>query len=95
MSALHQDRITIYAPPSTNRRGRFLRDIFEHGLAAVAEARSLYGRNLQAAAQLVDDEGRERFAFDILGDNTSVEASSAAVLTPEKAHVQKGIRRGP
>ena len=45
------------------------RDIFEHGLAAVAEARSLYGRNLQAAAQLVDDEGRERFAFDILGDN--------------------------
>ena len=44
-------------------------DVFEHGLAAVAEARSLDGRDLQAAAQLVDDERRERFAFDVLGDD--------------------------
>src|ERR1700730_2562644 len=32
------------------------RDIFEHGLAAVAEARCLDGRDLQSAAQLVDHQ---------------------------------------
>ncbi len=45
------------------------RDVFEHRLAAIAEARRLDGRDLQAAAQLVDDESRQRFAFDILGDD--------------------------
>ena len=44
-------------------------DVLEHGLAAVAEARSLDGGDLQAAAQLVDDEGRERLALDVLGDD--------------------------
>jgi hypothetical protein len=41
-------------------------DVFEHGLAAVAEARGLHGRDLQAAAQLVDDESGERLALDVL-----------------------------
>ncbi len=45
------------------------RDVLEHRLAAIAEARRLDGRDLQAAAQLVDDEGGERFAFDVLGDD--------------------------
>ena len=44
-------------------------DVFEHGLAAVAEARRLDGRDLEAAAQLVDDERGQRLAFDVLGDD--------------------------
>ena len=34
-------------------------DVFEHGLAAIAEARRLDRRDLEAAAQLVDDERRQ------------------------------------
>ena len=41
----------------------------QHGLAAVAEARRLDGAHLERAAQLVDDQSRERFAFDVLGDD--------------------------
>ena len=44
-------------------------DVLEHGLAAIAEARRLDGRDLQAAAQLVDDERGQRLAFDVLGDD--------------------------
>jgi hypothetical protein len=32
-------------------------DVFQHGPAAIAEARSLHSTNLEAAAQLVDHEG--------------------------------------
>src|ERR1700744_832437 len=35
------------------------RDVLQHGLAAIAEARSLDGRDLQASTQTVDDEGGE------------------------------------
>jgi hypothetical protein len=45
------------------------RDVLEHGLAAVAEARRLDGSDLQAAAQLVDDERRQRLAFDVFSDD--------------------------
>ena len=45
------------------------RDVLEHRLAAIAEARRLHRRDLEAAAQLVDDEGRERLALDVLGDD--------------------------
>jgi hypothetical protein len=45
------------------------RDVLQHGLAAIAEARRLDGRDLQAAAQLVDDERGQRLAFDVLGDD--------------------------
>ena len=44
-------------------------DVLEHGLAAVAEARGLHGADLQRAAQLVDDQRRERLALDVLGDD--------------------------
>ena len=44
-------------------------DVLEHGLATVAEARGLDGGDLEAAAELVDDEGRERLAFHVLGDD--------------------------
>jgi len=39
----------------------------QHGLSAVAEAGGFYGRNLEAAAQLVDDKRREYFARRRLG----------------------------
>src|SRR5690606_25602866 len=44
-------------------------DVFQHGLAAVAEARSLHRRDLQAAAQLVDDERGQRLALDVFRDD--------------------------
>ena len=44
-------------------------DVFEHGLAAIAEAGSLDGGALQRAAQLVHHQGRQRFALDVLGDD--------------------------
>ena len=44
-------------------------DVFQHRLAAIAEARGLDGRDLQRAAELVHDEGRERFAFDVFRDD--------------------------
>ena len=45
------------------------RDVLEHRLAAIAEARRLDGRDLQAATQLVDDKSGKRLAFDVLGDD--------------------------
>ena len=44
-------------------------DIFQHGLAAIAEARSLHRAGVQRAAQLVDHQGGQRFAFHFLGDD--------------------------
>jgi hypothetical protein len=45
------------------------RDVLQHRLAAIAEARRLDGRDLQAAAQLVDDQRGQRLALDVLGDD--------------------------
>src|SRR6516225_9039498 len=45
------------------------RDVLEHGLAAIAKARRLDRRHLEAAAQFVDDELRQRFTLDVLGDD--------------------------
>ena len=44
-------------------------DVLEHRLAAIAEARRLDRRDLEAAAQLVDDQGRQRLAIDVFGDD--------------------------
>ncbi len=44
-------------------------DIFQHGLAAVAEARSLDGTDLDGTAQLVDNQRRQSFTLDILSNN--------------------------
>src|SRR5712664_859766 len=40
----------------------------KHRLAAIAEARSLDGCDLEAATQTVDDEGGQGLAFDVFGD---------------------------
>src|SRR5712671_1058618 len=45
------------------------RDVLQHGLAAIAEARSLDSGNLEAATEAVDDESGERFAFDVFRDD--------------------------
>ena len=45
------------------------RDVLQHGLATIAEARGLDGRDLDDAADVVHDERRERFAFDVFGDD--------------------------
>ncbi len=45
------------------------RDVLEHPLAAVAEARRLDRNAGEGATELVDDERRERLALDVLGDD--------------------------
>ena len=44
-------------------------DVLEHRLAAIAEAGRLDRRDLERAAQLVDDERRQRVALEVLGDD--------------------------
>src|SRR5712672_3301425 len=44
-------------------------DVLQHGLAAIAEAGSLDRRDLQPAAQTVDDESGESLAFDVFRNN--------------------------
>src|SRR5262249_36608633 len=45
------------------------RDVLQHGLTAIAEARRLDARDLEAAAQLVAHERGHRLAFAVLGDD--------------------------
>src|SRR5207244_1042124 len=45
------------------------RDVFEHRLTTIAEARRLHRAHLQRAAQFVHDQGSERFAFHILSND--------------------------
>src|SRR3546814_3246246 len=44
-------------------------DVLEHFLATIAKARRLDGGDLEDATQVVDDQRRERFAFDVFGDD--------------------------
>ena len=73
-----------------HRAGGKDRDVLEHRLAAIAEARRLDRRHLQAAAQLVDDQGRQRLALDILGDDEQRFAS----LHHRLEHGQHRLQRG-
>ena len=41
----------------------------QHGFTTVAEARCLNSSNLQAAAQLVDNQSCQRFAFNVFCDD--------------------------
>ena len=45
------------------------RNVFEHGLATITEARCFHRGHGNGAAQLVDHEGRQSFAFNIFRDN--------------------------
>ena len=65
-------------------------DVLEHRLAAVAEAGRLDRGHLQAAAQLVDDQRRQRLALDVLGDDEQRLAS----LHDRFENGQHGLERG-
>ena len=56
------------------------RDVFQHRLAAIAEARSLHGAGIQRAAELVHDEGGERFAFHFFRDDEQRLAAASDLL---------------
>ena len=43
--------------------------VLQHRLAALAEARGLDGDRGEGAADLVDDQGGQRLALDVLGDD--------------------------
>src|SRR5712675_1038980 len=45
------------------------RDVLQHGLAAIAEARSLHGRDLQTTAETVHDKRGQGLAFDVFRDD--------------------------
>ena len=47
-------------------------DVLQHGLAAIAKAGGLDGEHVQHAAQLVQHQGRQRFAVDVFGDDDQV-----------------------
>ena len=65
-------------------------DILENGLAAVAEAGSLDGADLEGAAELVDDESRESLALDILGDDHEGTAGLGDALEERKHILEVG-----
>ncbi len=44
-------------------------DVFQHGLATIAEARGLDGDGLEDAAHVVHHQGGQRFAIDVFGDD--------------------------
>src|SRR5712692_2683061 len=66
------------------------RDVLQHGLAAIAEARSLHGRDLEATTQTVDDEGGESFAFDVFRDDDERLAGLHHGFQERKQFVQVG-----
>ena len=52
-------------------------EVTEHGLAPLAEAGRLHGDGLEQPADLVDHEGGERLALDVLGDDQAAACPSA------------------
>src|SRR5437660_8611982 len=61
-------------------------NVLEHGLTTVAEARRLDGGAVQRAAELVHDQGRQRLALDVLGDDEERLAGSGDLLQ-QREHV--------
>ena len=62
------------------------RDVFQHGLAAVAEARGLHGADIERSAQLVDHQRGQRFAFHFFGDQQQ-RLAGAGDLLENRQHV--------
>src|SRR5512145_834371 len=62
------------------------RDVLEHGLTAIAEARRLDGAAGERPAQLVDHQGRQRLALQVLGDDEQRLARPGDLLE-ERQHV--------
>ena len=51
-------------------------DVLEDALAAVTEAGGLDGDDIQRAAQLVEQQGGQGLALDVLGDRASADGRS-------------------
>jgi len=65
-------------------------DVFKHGLAAIAEARSLDGRDAQTAAELVDHQGGQGLAVDVFGHDHQ----GTRGLHDRFQHRQQRLQRG-
>ena len=65
-------------------------DVLEHGLAPVAEARGLDGAALEGALELVDDQGGQRLALDLFGDDEKRTAHLGHVLEQGQEFSQVG-----
>src|SRR5579859_7704414 len=52
-----------------NRAARQDGDVFQHGLAAIAESRCLHGAGLENASNVVDHQGCQRFAVNVFGND--------------------------
>src|SRR4051794_6357701 len=66
------------------------RDVLQHGLAAIAEARSLDGRDLQTTAETVHDKRGQGLAFDVFGDDDQRLAGLHHGFQQRKQFVQVG-----
>ena len=62
------------------------RDVFQHRLATIAEARGLDRANLQGPAQLVHHQSGERFAFHIFRDDQE-RTTSLGYFLKQREHV--------
>src|SRR5271169_5739018 len=65
-------------------------DVLEHGLAPIAEAGGLDRRDLEAAAQFVDDQRRQRLTLDILGDDQQRVAALHHCFEQGQDHLETG-----
>ncbi len=65
-------------------------DVVQHRLAAIAEARRLDREHVEHAAQLVDDQRRQRFAVDVLGDDHDVALADLDQLLQHRHDVRDG-----
>src|SRR5206468_886088 len=85
-NGLELDAEVLRDDPAARKR----RYVLEHCLAAIAKARSLDGRDIQRAAELVDNESCESFTLDILGDDDHRTAHLRDLLEDRKkvAHIR-------
>ena len=66
------------------------RDVLHHRLAAVAEGRGLDGGDVEGAADLVDDQGRQRLAVDVLGEDEERLAGADDLLEDREQLLDRG-----
>src|SRR6266849_3453084 len=66
------------------------RDVLQHGLAAIAEARSLHRGNLEATTEPVDDERGQCLAFDVFSHDHERLAGLHDSFQERKQFVQAG-----
>src|SRR5579859_6624867 len=66
------------------------RDVAQHVLAAIAEARRLDREHVEDAAQLVDHQGRQGLAVDVLGDDDQLFATRLNQLFEDRDDVGDG-----